>query len=233
MISFRDLCQKLHLKAESQEIDRIIEGFSARYYECNPGTVFGTPGEFSLVGSADNQGVVHTVTGAMLMLNTDLHIADLTKHMSRADFVRNSMRAIQESVPLTDRGSTPDLVRDDSSSSKFGQDSNASVTPSSSSMRAKTPTIPLNGQRSASAPVVASPAPGGPHRSMMARQSSATMSSFSYSKAWESEAENALKVGWDARSKLMVRTSMVKYEPIGSCYPVMRRPVGIASRCRP
>lgn len=83
--SFRDLCQKLHLKAESQEIDRIIEAFSQRYYDCNPDAVYGSP------------GVVHTVTGAMLMLNTDLHIADLTKHMSRADFVRNAMRAIQES----------------------------------------------------------------------------------------------------------------------------------------
>lgn len=41
----RDLCQKLVLKAESQEIDRIIEGFSTRYYECNPGTVYGAPGE--------------------------------------------------------------------------------------------------------------------------------------------------------------------------------------------
>lgn len=42
---YRDLCAKLHLKAESQEIDRIIEGFSARYYECNPDTIFGSPGE--------------------------------------------------------------------------------------------------------------------------------------------------------------------------------------------
>ena len=41
----RDLCAKLYLKAESQEIDRILEGFSTRYYECNPTTVFGTPGE--------------------------------------------------------------------------------------------------------------------------------------------------------------------------------------------
>lgn len=40
----RDLCQKLVLKAESQEIDRIIEAFSARYYDCNPTTVFGSSG---------------------------------------------------------------------------------------------------------------------------------------------------------------------------------------------
>jgi PH/SEC7 domain-containing protein len=198
----RDLCQKLHLKAESQEIDRIIEGFSARYYECNPTTVLGTP------------GVVHTVTAAMLMLNTDLHIAELSKHMSRADFVRNAMRAIQESMPPSaDRSSTPDLVRDDSSISRFAFGSTPSIAgpTASASVRAKPPTRAEVGaaQRSASAPYTMS-SPGlssvlagsdgsvptvGSGLDGKARGSSATVSSFSYSKAWESEAENALKVG--------------------------------------
>lgn len=99
--AFRELCSKLYLKAESQEIDRIIEGFSARYFECNPSTIFGS------------SGVVHTVTAGMLMLNTDLHIAELSKHMTRGDFVRNVIRAIQESLPST---STPDLIIDFDSS---------------------------------------------------------------------------------------------------------------------
>ncbi|KAK8846626.1 hypothetical protein IAR55_005713 [Kwoniella newhampshirensis] len=190
--AFRDLCQKLHLKAESQEIDRIIEAFSARYFDCNPNTVFGTP------------GVVHTVTAAMLMLNTDLHIADLNKHMSRTDFVRNAMRAIHESMPATDRSSTPDLVRDDSGSVRLGLGSNGSTAPSFASMRSKTPTQPLPpNQRSASAPVVTAPAP--PSRTDSTSSvvtngldskhpgSSTTVSSFAYGKAWEVEAEAALK----------------------------------------
>ncbi|GFZ49007.1 hypothetical protein JCM24511_06756 [Saitozyma sp. JCM 24511] len=194
--AFRDLCSKLHLKAESQEIDRIIEGFSARYFECNPTTVFGSA------------GVVHTVTGAMLMLNTDLHIADLSKHMSRADFVRNAMRAIQESMP--DRTSTPDLVRDGSSSRYGSMASVISPTSTATSpppvppaglgtVRAKPP-VTLPTQRSASAPVVGSPIPAQRVVSEVAmpsnpesRASSITVSSFSYTKSWELEAENALK----------------------------------------
>ncbi|WVQ83934.1 hypothetical protein IAT38_006078 [Cryptococcus sp. DSM 104549] len=186
--AFRDLCQKLYLKAESQEIDRIIEAFSARYFECNPTTVFGTP------------GVVHTVAAAMLMLNTDLHIAELNKHMSRTDFVRNAMRAIQESMPAEDRASTPDLVRDNASTSnKPSLGSSSSMATSFASVRAKTPTQPPTATpRSASAPVVTSPVP---HRRADSSLSASTStydgksrsSSFSYTKSWELEAEAALK----------------------------------------
>ncbi|WWD21934.1 hypothetical protein CI109_106422 [Kwoniella shandongensis] len=190
--AFRELCQKLHLKAESQEIDRIIEGFSARYFDCNPTTVFGTP------------GVVHTVTAAMLMLNTDLHIAELNKHMSRTDFIRNAMRAINESIPGADRASTPDLVRDDSGSVRLGFGSTGSMAPSFVSMRAKTPTQPpQSAQRSTSAPIVSSPAPPSRTDSTSSiathgldgkqRGSSTTVSSFAYGKAWEVEAEAALR----------------------------------------
>jgi PH/SEC7 domain-containing protein len=205
-LTHRDLCAKLHLKAESQEIDRILEGFSARYYDCNPATVFGTP------------GLVHTVTAAMLMLNTDLHIADLQKHMSRADFVRNAMRAIQESMP-GDRGSTPDLIRDDSGSVRLGSSSVSFMQPSGAedgstngngaSVRHRPgPSSILTAPRSASAPVVTSPHPplrGDSERSLSgvgsgsiadrARTSAPTPAgSAIYGKAWEGEAENALKV---------------------------------------
>ncbi|WVR04320.1 hypothetical protein IAU60_001320 [Kwoniella sp. DSM 27419] len=174
--AFRDLCQKLHLKAESQEIDRIIEGFSSRYFECNPTTVFGTP------------GVVHTVTAAMLMLNTDLHIAELDKHMSRADFVRNALRAIHMSIPEVDGISTPDLV------SPSNKALAASTTTAPSTVRAKAPNAP----RSASAPIVNHPP--GPSDSTSSigtggktRSSSTAVSLFNYGKAWEADAEAALR----------------------------------------
>jgi PH/SEC7 domain-containing protein len=183
--SFRDLCRKLHLKAESQEIDRIIEAFSARYFECNPSSVFGTA------------GVVHTVTAAMLMLNTDLHIADLSKHMSRSDFVRNSMRAVQESMPNNGTDSTPDLVRDDSTSTDHD-----SLNTTAGSIKDRRPRDAPPTNRSASAPVTSQS-----YNTHLSRnpESSGTSSSFAYSKAWEQEAETALKVS-QSRTLMADRT---------------------------
>lgn len=176
--SFRELCKKLHLKAESQEIDRIIGAFSTRYFDCNPNSVFGTA------------GVIHTVTGAMLMLNTDLHIADLSKHMSRTDFIRNAMRAVQESMPVGREGtSTPDLARDNSNGNiKGGFASNASV---ASSVRDRRPRDAVPAIRSASAPVATQL-----YNATLSKrgESSTSIGTFAYSKAWEHEAENALRV---------------------------------------
>jgi PH/SEC7 domain-containing protein len=94
------------------------------------------------------------------MLNTDLHIADLSKHMSRSDFIRNALSAIRESMPEDDLP----------------------------------PLRPPSTQRVTSAPVMGAPM-------ALARVvseagidgSSSSLSSFTYSKAWEVEAENALR----------------------------------------
>ncbi|KAI9027481.1 hypothetical protein CLU79DRAFT_739389 [Phycomyces nitens] len=80
---FRTLCGKLHLKAEAQQIDRILEVFAQRYFGCNPSCVF---------GSSD---VIHAIIYSAMMLNTDLHVAQGDyKKMSRSAFVRNTMSAI-------------------------------------------------------------------------------------------------------------------------------------------
>lgn len=81
-MAFRRLCEKLYLRAETQQIDRILAAFSARYIEENPDSIFQT------------KDIVHAVTYAMLLLNTDLHVADVTSRMSRSDFVFNTMSAI-------------------------------------------------------------------------------------------------------------------------------------------
>ncbi len=86
-VAFRKLCDKLFLRAETQQIDRILAAFSQRYYECNTDTVF---------GSAD---VIHSVVFSILLLNTDLHIAELQERMTRQQFVRNTLSAIAESSP--------------------------------------------------------------------------------------------------------------------------------------
>lgn len=83
-MAFRKLCDKLFLRAETQQIDRILAAFSQRYYECNSDSVF---------GSAD---VVHSVVFSILLLNTDLHIAELQERMTRQQFVRNTLGAIAE-----------------------------------------------------------------------------------------------------------------------------------------
>jgi len=36
----RNLCSKLYLKAETQQVDRILEQFSKRYWECNPKSIY-------------------------------------------------------------------------------------------------------------------------------------------------------------------------------------------------
>ncbi|CAO3698757.1 unnamed protein product [Rhizopus stolonifer] len=79
--AFRNLCLKLYLKAESQQIDRILEAFSKRYLECNPDCLF---------GSLD---VVHAVSYSLLLLNTDLYMTNGPK-MTRDSFVKNTMETI-------------------------------------------------------------------------------------------------------------------------------------------
>ncbi|KAJ8474457.1 hypothetical protein ONZ45_g15942 [Pleurotus djamor] len=110
-MAFRRMCAKLYLKAETQQVDRILEEFSRRYWDCNPSTVFG------------NSSVVHAVTYSLLLLNTDLHIAELTTHMSKNQFVRNTLGTIQMQLQSPDQMSTSDLTSyDDGSSSLRSSD---------------------------------------------------------------------------------------------------------------
>jgi PH/SEC7 domain-containing protein len=99
---FRRLCDKLYLKAETQQIDRILDQFSRRYYQNNPGSVYGSAGasmslasacrlSFGLTVSPD---VVHAVTYSILLLNTDLHVVETTTRMTSKQFVRNTMSTI-------------------------------------------------------------------------------------------------------------------------------------------
>ncbi|BGP32385.1 hypothetical protein JCM10296v2_004166 [Rhodotorula toruloides] len=81
-LAFRKLCGKLYLKAETQQVDRILEQFSRRYFEDNPSSPYASP------------DVVHAVSYSLLLLNTDLHVVDSTTRMSRQQFIRNTVEAI-------------------------------------------------------------------------------------------------------------------------------------------
>ncbi|KAI8142560.1 hypothetical protein BJV82DRAFT_145625 [Fennellomyces sp. T-0311] len=81
--SFRKLCGKMYFKAEAQQIDRILEVFASRYWECNP---------TSIMRSSD---VVHAIVYSLLLLNTDLHgVYENHKKMTRAKFIRNTMATV-------------------------------------------------------------------------------------------------------------------------------------------
>lgn len=101
-MAFRRLCSKLFLKAETQQVDRILEEFSGRYWECNPNTVYGSA------------NIVHAVSYSLLLLNTDLHVADLVTRMSRNQFVRNTVTAIQMQIQPSSPAS-PDSMDDQDS----------------------------------------------------------------------------------------------------------------------
>lgn len=64
-------------------------------------------------------GVIHAVAYSLLLLNTDLHVAELISRMSRGQFVRNTLAAIQTQLQP---GSSSDLATDDWSSVRAGSD---------------------------------------------------------------------------------------------------------------
>ncbi|KAJ9647244.1 hypothetical protein H2199_002231 [Coniosporium tulheliwenetii] len=83
LYSMRDLCGKLVLKAETQQVDRVLDAFSSRWCECNPNHGFKAT------------DVVHTICYSILLLNTDLHLADIEQKMTRSQFVKNTLPTIR------------------------------------------------------------------------------------------------------------------------------------------
>lgn len=103
LAAFRELCGRLVVKAESQQLDRVIDAFSERWCSCNPNHGF------------KDRDVVHTITFSVLMLNTDLHIADIDQRMTRSQFVKNTLptiRNIAEAAAAEFRRKQSGQVRD-------------------------------------------------------------------------------------------------------------------------
>ncbi|KAL9103257.1 MAG: hypothetical protein Q9163_001679 [Psora crenata] len=91
LAALRDLCGQLYLKGESQQVDRILDAFSARWCFCNPSHGFKA------------SDVVHTICYSILLLNTDLHQAEIETKMTRTQFLKNIMptirRVVTDAVP--------------------------------------------------------------------------------------------------------------------------------------
>ncbi|KAJ5162418.1 hypothetical protein N7492_007810 [Penicillium capsulatum] len=82
LAALRSLCGKLVLKGETQQVDRVLDAFSNRWCDCNPSHGFKAT------------DVVHTICYSLLLLNTDLHLADIDQKMTKSQFVRNTMPTI-------------------------------------------------------------------------------------------------------------------------------------------
>ncbi|KAJ1091781.1 hypothetical protein NDU88_004896 [Pleurodeles waltl] len=74
--ALRSLLKVLVLTGETQERERVLQQFSHRYYVCNP----------EVFSSAD---AVHTLTCAVMLLNTDLHGKNIGRCMSCPEFIIN------------------------------------------------------------------------------------------------------------------------------------------------
>lgn len=74
--ALRSLLKVLVLTGETQERERVLQQFSHRYYLCNP----------EVFSSAD---AVHTLTCAVMLLNTDLHGKNIGRCMSCPEFIIN------------------------------------------------------------------------------------------------------------------------------------------------
>ncbi|TQS38608.1 hypothetical protein Golomagni_00883 [Golovinomyces magnicellulatus] len=90
LAALRNLCGRLILKAESQQVDRILLAFSHRWSECNPCHGF------------KSTDVIHIIAYSLILLNTDLHLADIEQKMSRNQFTKNTLATIKKIV--TDLG---------------------------------------------------------------------------------------------------------------------------------
>lgn len=95
--STRMLCLKLHLKGESQEIDRILSAFTRAYLKRHPDNVFCTK-DFEKI---------YIVLYSLILLNTNLHNAEVGKRskISQIDYIGNTLSTFiqqnRKAVPLT------------------------------------------------------------------------------------------------------------------------------------
>ncbi|KAM5351781.1 hypothetical protein ACJ41O_004504 [Fusarium nematophilum] len=84
--ALRQVCGRLVFRAETQQVDRILVAFSKRWCDCNPNHGFKAT------------DVIHTICYSIMLLNTDLHLADIEQKMTRSQFIKNTMTTIMQAV---------------------------------------------------------------------------------------------------------------------------------------
>ncbi|KAL8608977.1 hypothetical protein ACOMHN_062860 [Nucella lapillus] len=74
--ALRKFLHQFCLTGETQERERVLAHFSRHYMECNP-------------GAFNSEDACHTLTCAIMLLNTDLHGQNIGRKMTCADFIEN------------------------------------------------------------------------------------------------------------------------------------------------
>ncbi|KAH6944871.1 hypothetical protein HPB50_005896 [Hyalomma asiaticum] len=74
--ALRMFLHRFCLIGETQERERVLVHFSKRYLDCNP-------------GAFKSQDAVHTLTCALMLLNTDLHSENVGHKMTCLEFIEN------------------------------------------------------------------------------------------------------------------------------------------------
>ncbi|XP_076348862.1 uncharacterized protein LOC143246287 isoform X3 [Tachypleus tridentatus] len=75
-VALRKFLKQFCLIGETQERERVLVHFSKRYLDCNP-------------GSFKSQDAVHTLTCALMLLNSDLHGESVGRLMTCLEFIEN------------------------------------------------------------------------------------------------------------------------------------------------
>lgn len=102
LAALRALCGRLVLRAETQQVDRILDSFASRWCQCNLNHGFKIT------------DVVHTICYSILLLNTDLHMADIESKMTRSQFVKNTvptiLRVVADAAPDAFDSNRPSIL---------------------------------------------------------------------------------------------------------------------------
>ncbi|KAF2836701.1 hypothetical protein M501DRAFT_225194 [Patellaria atrata CBS 101060] len=77
--AMRKLLMEVELPKETQQIDRVLEGFADRYCECNPGIYI----------SVDH---AYFITFSLVLLQSDTFNKSVKRKMQKPDYIRNSHR---------------------------------------------------------------------------------------------------------------------------------------------
>ncbi|EWC45570.1 hypothetical protein DRE_05428 [Drechslerella stenobrocha 248] len=101
LAAFRGLCEKLVLKGETQQVDRIVSAVAKRWCDCNGNHGF------------KNVDVVHTIIYSILLVNTDLHMADLhsSQRMTKGQFIKNTLATIKRGLSIDEGDNPRDITR--------------------------------------------------------------------------------------------------------------------------
>lgn len=142
--------------------------------------------------------IVHAVSYSLLLLNTDLHVAELSTRMSRSQFVRNTLTAIQMQLQPTSaaRLSSSDLTYDDCSSSVRGSGNEMDVMPRTRSKRSDSITSwnSLSREAVMSLPKTNQLSSLGVHLPNGSSPSVQVSVDHTHGRAWENDMEVLLKV---------------------------------------